>query len=180
MYWLNVYSLKIMLKKQPERDVAMKRQPGVVEAKSHEWKQEIHLWVYVVVVTLMFLESWWWSQYCFFFCLLLVILATVFSHQRHACWPLTIHTTWWWWKRPVCWSGASCPWCPFGSLHCCHRHPFCRNDEQLYKQHEYQLDIPLLLLSLLLKLLLWFLKKSTKCFFLHLWKQYCKARLIVT
>ena len=35
-----------MLKKQPERDVAMKRQPGVVEAKSHEWKQEIHLWVY--------------------------------------------------------------------------------------------------------------------------------------
>ena len=38
-----------MLKKQPERDVAMKRQPGVVEAKSHEWKQEIHLWAYYVV-----------------------------------------------------------------------------------------------------------------------------------
>ena len=116
------------LKKQPERDVAMKRQPGVVEAKSHEWKQEIHLWVYVVVVTLMLLESWWWSQYCFFFCLLLVIHATVFPCRRHACWPLTINTIWWWWKRPVCWSGASCPWCPFGSLHCCHPHPFCRND----------------------------------------------------
>ena len=121
---------KKYVEEKPERDVAMKRQPGVVEAKSHEWKQEIHLWVYVVVVTLMFLESWWWSQYYFFFCLLLVILATVFPRQRHACWPLTINTIWWWWKRPVCWSGASCPWCPFGSLHCCHPHPFCRNDVQ--------------------------------------------------
>ena len=119
--------------------------------------------MYWRVLELWWWWNWWWSQYCFFFCLLLVILAsTVFRYKRHACWPLTIHTTWWWWKRPVCWSGASCPWCPFGSLHCCHRHPFCRNDEQLYKQHEYQLDIPLLLLSLLLKLLLWSLKKIYK------------------
>ena len=136
----------------------MKRQPGVVEAKSHEWKQEIHLWVYVVVVILMFLESWWWSQYCFFFCLLLVILATVFSLSKTCL--LTINNPhnmmmmkktclliWGivslmsFWKSPL----LSSP-------------PFFV--EMMYKQHEYHLDITLLLFCFFVQIALGFLPKK--------------------
>ena len=65
-YWLQMFKNNYVEEK-PERDVAMKRQPGVVEAKSHEWKQEIHLWVYTISGYMnVFLELWWWSQHCFF------------------------------------------------------------------------------------------------------------------